>query len=52
MGSHNGTNGDIDRQSFGKIAEVVEMPNLLSVQIDSYESFLQLDTPVAQRQRR
>ena len=46
------TNGNIERQSFGKIKEVVEMPNLLSVQIDSYKSFLQLDVPPHLRQRR
>jgi len=46
------TNTSIDRRSFGKIHEVVEMPNLLAVQIDSYRSFLQLDTPPSQRQRR
>ncbi len=45
------TNGSIDRRSFGKIAEVVDMPNLLSVQIDSYRSFLQLETPPQQRLR-
>ena len=46
------TNGSIERRSFGKIKEVIEMPNLLSVQIDSYESFLQLETPPRQRQRK
>ena len=44
--------GSIDRRSFGKIAEVVPMPNLLEVQIESYKSFLQLDTPPQRRQRR
>lgn len=46
------TNGSIKRQSFGKIREVVEMPNLLSVQTDSYRSFLQLDVPPQRRLRR
>ena len=45
-------NGRIERRSFGKIKEIVEMPNLLSVQIDSYTSFLQLETPPKQRHRR
>jgi DNA-directed RNA polymerase subunit beta len=45
-------NGSIERRSFGKIKEVVEMPNLLSVQIDSFQSFLQLDISPRQRQRR
>ena len=46
------TNGSIERRSFGKIKEVVEMPNLLSVQIDSFEDFLQLEVAPRQRQRR
>ena len=46
------TNGSIERRSFGKIKEVVEMPNLLSVQIDSFEDFLQLDVAPRQRKRR
>ena len=37
-------NGHIARQSFSKIKDVVAMPNLLEVQIDSYRSFLQLET--------
>ena len=45
-------NGGIDRQSFGKIHEVVAMPNLLEVQIESYRSFLQLQTHPNKRQRR
>ena len=45
-------NGCTQRYSFGKIAEVVEMPNLLSIQIDSYESFLQLDLPPNKRKNR
>jgi DNA-directed RNA polymerase subunit beta len=45
-------NGCTQRHSFGKIAEVVEMPNLLSIQIDSYESFLQLDLPPNKRKNR
>ena len=45
-------NGSIERRSFGRIREIVEMPNLLSIQIDSYQAFLQLDLPPRQRQRR
>jgi len=51
----NGTtnNGSkIERRTFGKIGEVVPMPNLLEVQIESYRSFLQLDTPPQRRLRR
>ena len=47
-----GYGGSIDRRSFGKIAEVVPMPDLLEVQIQSYKSFLQLETPPQRRQRR
>ena len=46
------TDGSIERHSFGKIKEVVEMPNLLSVQIDSYQDFLQLHVAPQRRQRR
>jgi DNA-directed RNA polymerase subunit beta len=46
------TDGSIERRSFGKIKEVVEMPNLLSVQIDSYEDFLQLNVASQRRKRR
>ncbi|MBT3344570.1 MAG: hypothetical protein HN404_16315, partial [Gemmatimonadetes bacterium] len=42
----------IDRHSFGKIAEVVPMPNLLEVQIESYRSLLQLETAPRRRERR
>ena len=45
-------NGGIERKSFGKIKEVVAMPNLLEVQIESYRSFLQLETHPQKRQRR
>ena len=47
-----GTSSKIERRSFGKIGEVVPMPNLLQVQIDSYRSFLQLDTVPQRRLRR
>jgi DNA-directed RNA polymerase subunit beta len=46
------TNGKTERRSFGKIPEVVPMPNLLEVQIDSYRSFLQLETPPRRRLRK
>ena len=39
------------RKSFGRIPEVAEMPNLIEVQRLSYENFLQMDVPAAQRQR-
>jgi DNA-directed RNA polymerase subunit beta len=37
------------RRSFGKIREVADMPNLIEVQRDSYEQFLQTDIEPDQR---
>jgi len=37
------------RKSFGKIPEAIEMPNLIEVQRASYEHFLQMGTPQAER---
>ena len=37
------------RKSFGKIPEAIEMPNLIEVQRASYEQFLQMNTPQAER---
>ena len=37
------------RRSFGKIREVAAMPNLIEVQKDSYESFLQMYVPADAR---
>ncbi len=37
------------RRSFGKIHEVAEMPNLIEVQRQSYEQFLQADIPAEER---
>ena len=39
------------RKSFGKIAEVTRMPNLIEVQRSSYEKFLQMDVAAADRQK-
>ncbi|HVP56669.1 MAG TPA: DNA-directed RNA polymerase subunit beta [bacterium] len=39
----------VKRRSYSKIAEVMELPNLLSVQLDSFRNFLQADVPPAQR---
>ena len=38
------------RKDFGKLSEVMEMPYLLSIQVDSYDRFLQLNVPPGQRQ--
>ncbi|MEM9225522.1 MAG: DNA-directed RNA polymerase subunit beta, partial [Pseudomonadota bacterium] len=37
------------RKSFGKIPEAIDMPNLIEVQRSSYEHFLQMKTPQAER---
>ncbi|MGH1422423.1 MAG: DNA-directed RNA polymerase subunit beta [Hyphomonas sp.] len=37
------------RKSFGRIPEAIEMPNLIEVQRDSYEHFLQMHTPSNER---
>ncbi len=39
----------IERKTYSKIDEVMEVPNLLSVQLDSFRNFLQADVPPAQR---
>ncbi len=38
------------RKSFGKIQEVVKMPNLIEVQKASYDQFLQIEIPVDKKQ--
>ena len=37
------------RKDFGKLSEVMELPYLLSIQIDSYNRFLQLDSTAGKR---
>jgi DNA-directed RNA polymerase subunit beta len=37
------------RKDFGKFSQVMEMPYLLSIQVDSFDKFLQLDTPARER---
>ena len=37
------------RRTFGKINEVAQMPNLIEVQRNSYEQFLQMYDPVDER---
>ncbi len=39
----------ITRHDFSKLPSIIEMPNLLAVQIDSFKAFLQADVPVAER---
>jgi DNA-directed RNA polymerase subunit beta len=38
-----------ERVNFGKIKEVLDIPDLIGVQIESYKSFLQQDLPVDKR---
>ena len=38
-----------DRKNFGKLKEVIQPPNLIQNQIDSYTNFLQADVPARQR---
>lgn len=38
-----------DRINFGKLEEVIQPPNLIQNQIDSFNEFLQLDRPPSQR---
>ncbi|WP_417321228.1 DNA-directed RNA polymerase subunit beta [Emcibacter sp.] len=37
------------RKNFGRITEVAEMPNLIKVQVSSYDQFLQTDIPLEDR---
>ncbi len=37
------------RKDFGKHPQVLEVPFLLSTQIDSYKQFLQVEAPAAER---
>ncbi|MBK8170398.1 MAG: DNA-directed RNA polymerase subunit beta, partial [Sandaracinaceae bacterium] len=38
------------RQSFGKIAKIIDIPNLIDIQKKSYEKFLQSDVPPHERE--
>ncbi len=39
-----------ERINFGKIKEGVEPPNLIEIQVDSYNQFLQSDVPISKRE--
>ncbi len=43
--------GFIDRKSYGTLTSAIEMPNLLDIQLDSYDWFLQKDTPPGARKK-
>ena len=38
------------RQSFGKISRIIDIPNLIDIQMKSYEKFLQAYVPPGERQ--
>jgi DNA-directed RNA polymerase subunit beta len=40
-----------DRKNFGKLEEVLDIPDLISVQVDSYNSFLQHDVAADKRSK-
>ena len=43
--------GFIDRKSYGTLTSAIEMPNLLDIQLDSYDWFLQKDTLPGTREK-
>lgn len=43
--------GFIERKSYGKIISAIEMPDLLDIQVDSYNWFLQKDVPPGEREK-
>ena len=38
------------RKDFGKLSDIMEVPYLLSIQVDSYSQFLQLNVPAEERE--
>ena len=41
----------VERKSFGKLKAVIEPPDLIAIQTESYKEFLQMDKPLDQRQK-
>ena len=39
----------LERQNFGKLREVIQPPNLIEIQINSYLEYLQKEVPQSQR---
>ena len=37
------------RKNFGKLPQVMDIPYLLAIQVDSYKKFLQASIPVSER---
>ena len=46
------TNNSNGRISFGKIPSILEAPNLLSIQTDSFEEFVQFQVPASKRENK
>jgi len=46
------SNALIERHSFGKVPQVLEVPNLIEIQVKSFEGFLQKDTAPDKREDR
>src|SRR4026209_508735 len=44
------TNNFRARRTFAKIAKIIDIPNLIDIQMQSYDKFLQKDTPQDQRE--
>jgi DNA-directed RNA polymerase subunit beta len=42
----------IKRKNYAKLPELFEMPNLLDIQVESFEDFLQIDVPKAKREHK
>ncbi|MDP2942226.1 MAG: DNA-directed RNA polymerase subunit beta, partial [Candidatus Omnitrophota bacterium] len=42
----------IKRKNYAKLPELFEMPNLLDIQVRSFDDFLQVDVPKAKRERK
>ena len=49
MSAKNGRNGRRVREDFASIPAVIDIPNLIDIQLRSYERFLQSETPPAER---
>ena len=41
----------IKRKTYSRVSEVLQLPNLLEIQIQSYQTFLQQDTPPRLRKK-
>jgi len=47
-----GRKAEIERLDYGKIGEALAMPNLLDVQLESFDSFLQKEVPFDKREKK